>query len=103
MLGLAGPANELGTLDLIERQRRHCPVDAGLNESLERAREINLPVVTMPQWYDVDDEYTLRLLQAELAGQPVTGFAMMALVGFTTVKTVYYPNGLIMGQVLRKN
>jgi len=36
--------------------------------TLERAREIDLPVVTMPQWYDVDDEYTLRLLQAELAG-----------------------------------
>jgi rSAM/selenodomain-associated transferase 1 len=37
--------------------------------TLERAREIDLPVVTVPQWYDIDDEYTLRLLQAELAGE----------------------------------
>src|SRR5258705_6660033 len=37
--------------------------------TLERAREIGLPVVNVPQWYDVDDEYTLQLLQAELAGQ----------------------------------
>jgi len=37
--------------------------------TLERAREIGLPVVTTSQWYDVDDEYTLRLLQLELAGQ----------------------------------
>jgi len=37
--------------------------------TLERAREIGLPVTNVPQWYDIDDEYTLRLLQAELAGQ----------------------------------
>jgi rSAM/selenodomain-associated transferase 1 len=37
--------------------------------TLERAGEIGLPVVNVPQWYDVDDEYTLQLLQAELAGQ----------------------------------
>lgn len=37
--------------------------------TLARAREIGVPVVNVPQWYDVDDEYTLRLLQAELAGQ----------------------------------
>jgi len=39
--------------------------------TLERAREIDLPVTNVPQWYDIDDEYTLRLLQAELAGQPL--------------------------------
>src|SRR5262249_29614969 len=33
--------------------------------TLERAHEIDLPVATVPQWYDIDDEYTLRLLQAE--------------------------------------
>jgi rSAM/selenodomain-associated transferase 1 len=38
--------------------------------TLERAAEIALPVIDVPQWYDIDDEYTLRLLQAELAGQP---------------------------------
>jgi rSAM/selenodomain-associated transferase 1 len=37
--------------------------------TLERAREIALPVINVPRWYDIDDEYTLRLLQAELAGQ----------------------------------
>ena len=37
--------------------------------TLERAREIKLPVLNVPQWYDIDDEYTLRLLQAEFAGQ----------------------------------
>jgi rSAM/selenodomain-associated transferase 1 len=37
--------------------------------TLARAREIGVPVANVPQWYDVDDEYTLRLLQAELAGQ----------------------------------
>src|SRR5262249_53461379 len=37
--------------------------------TLERGREIDLPVTNGPPWYDIDDEYTLRLLQAELAGQ----------------------------------
>jgi glycosyltransferase A (GT-A) superfamily protein (DUF2064 family) len=48
--------------------------------TLERAREINLPVVAAPQWYDVDDECTLRLLQAELAGERLT-FAAAGLSG----------------------
>lgn len=38
--------------------------------TLQRARETGLPVIAVPQWYDVDDEYTLRLLQGELAGHP---------------------------------
>jgi uncharacterized protein len=37
--------------------------------TLERAGEIGLPVVTVPLWYDVDDRATLRLLEAELAGE----------------------------------
>ncbi len=48
--------------------------------TLERAREIDLPVVNVPQWYDIDDEYTLRLLQAELAGQHLE-FAEPGLTG----------------------
>src|SRR5215470_8586653 len=48
--------------------------------TLERAREINLPVIAVPQWYDIDDEYTLRLLQAELAGERLA-FAATHLVG----------------------
>jgi len=31
--------------------------------------EIGVPVVTLPLWYDVDDQATLRLLQAELVGE----------------------------------
>jgi glycosyltransferase A (GT-A) superfamily protein (DUF2064 family) len=37
--------------------------------TVERAAEIGLPVVTLPLWYDVDDQATLRLLEAELAGE----------------------------------
>jgi len=48
--------------------------------TLERAREIGLPVANVPQWYDIDDEYTLRLLQAELAGQCLE-FAEPGLIG----------------------
>lgn len=36
--------------------------------TLERAREINLPVVSLPVWYDVDDANSLRMLEAELSG-----------------------------------
>ena len=48
--------------------------------TLERAREIELPVIDVPQWYDIDDEYTLHLLQAELAGEPLA-FAAPGLNG----------------------
>src|SRR5215470_15506652 len=48
--------------------------------TLERAREIDVPVIDVPQWYDIDDEYTLRLLQAELAGEPLA-FAAPGLTG----------------------
>jgi hypothetical protein len=37
--------------------------------TVEWAAEIGVPVVTVPLWYDVDDRATLRLLEAELAGQ----------------------------------
>ena len=36
--------------------------------TLERAREIGLPVVNVPGWYDVDDEASLRMLETELSG-----------------------------------
>jgi uncharacterized protein len=48
--------------------------------TLERARELDLPVIAVPQWYDIDDEYTLRLLQAELAGECLA-FAAPGLKG----------------------
>ncbi len=37
--------------------------------TLERAREIGVPVVEVPGWYDVDDEASLQMLEDELAGQ----------------------------------
>jgi len=43
----------------------------------ERAREIDLPVVDVPGWYDVDDATTLRMLEAEMDGRP-PGFAVHA-------------------------
>jgi hypothetical protein len=38
--------------------------------TLERARALGLPVTSLPGWYDVDDEASLRLLEAELRGVP---------------------------------
>jgi rSAM/selenodomain-associated transferase 1 len=37
--------------------------------TLDRAREIGLPVVNVPGWYDIDDAESLRMLEAELAGE----------------------------------
>jgi hypothetical protein len=37
--------------------------------TLERAREIGVPVVNVPGWYDVDDAASLRMLADELAGK----------------------------------
>ena len=39
--------------------------------TVERAREMRLPVINVPQWYDIDDEDSLRLLESELAGEPL--------------------------------
>ena len=38
--------------------------------TVERARGIALPVIDVPAWYDIDDVPSLRMLQAELDGQP---------------------------------
>lgn len=43
--------------------------DAVYRLTLERAREIALPVVEVPGWYDVDDEASLRLLEQEFNGR----------------------------------
>jgi uncharacterized protein len=48
--------------------------------TVERAREMRLPVVNVPQWYDIDDEDSLRLLESELAGEPLP-FKTAGLVG----------------------
>jgi rSAM/selenodomain-associated transferase 1 len=37
--------------------------------TVERAAEVGVPVVAVPGWYDIDDGETLRMLEAELAGE----------------------------------
>lgn len=51
-----------------------------LAQSRERAAEIGLPVTLLASWYDVDDEETLGVLRAELAGTP-PAFAEPGLAG----------------------
>lgn len=71
-----GPASD-GGYYLIGLKRPHARVFAEVNwgtssvfaETSARAREIGLPVVLLPEWYDVDDEETLRALQQELGGR----------------------------------
>ena len=48
--------------------------------TLDRAREIGVPVVNVPGWYDVDDAASLRMLEAELSGERPP-FAAMDLIG----------------------
>jgi hypothetical protein len=35
-------------------------------ETVERSKEINLPAITLPAWYDVDDQRSLNRLLSEL-------------------------------------
>ena len=37
--------------------------------TIERAREIDLPVVVLPAWYDIDDAGSYAMLEAELDGR----------------------------------
>jgi rSAM/selenodomain-associated transferase 1 len=48
--------------------------------TLDRARAIDLPVVAVPGWYDVDDAGSFRMLEDELAGRPPS-FAPPDLIG----------------------
>lgn len=48
--------------------------------TIERAAEIDVPVIDVPGWYDVDDRQTLQLLQSELAGKRLP-FAELGLKG----------------------
>jgi len=43
---------------------------AVFEKTLERAAEIDLPIVTVPGWYDVDDAASLAILESELSGEP---------------------------------
>ena len=38
------------------------------DETCARAKEIGLPVTVLPEWYDIDDEESLRWLREEFAG-----------------------------------
>jgi uncharacterized protein len=49
-------------------------------QTIARAQDIGLPVVTLSCWYDVDDKETLSLLERELTGARVP-FATAALKG----------------------
>lgn len=38
--------------------------------TMDRAREIGLPAIVLPMWYDIDDAASYAMLEAELSGQP---------------------------------
>jgi uncharacterized protein len=40
--------------------------DRVYGETIERSKEINLPAITLPAWYDVDDRFSLNRLLSEL-------------------------------------
>jgi uncharacterized protein len=69
------PALDGGYL-LIGLARPHAELFRGIawstaavfEETLAAARAIGLPLAELPGWYDVDDEASLRLLEAELNG-----------------------------------
>jgi uncharacterized protein len=48
--------------------------------TLDRAHEIDLPVINVPSWYDVDDAASFRILEHELAGRR-PAFAAPRLAG----------------------
>ena len=63
-----GPALD-GGYTLIGLSKAHARIFADIpwstpevyGRTVERAREMRLPVVNVPQWYDIDDEDSLRL------------------------------------------
>lgn len=70
-----GPARD-GGYYLIGLNIAHWPLFEGipwstpvvLEETLRRAERIGLPVVRLPEWYDVDDAESLGWLREELSG-----------------------------------
>jgi hypothetical protein len=58
--------------------------DRVLSQTLARAADLDLPVVSLPAWYDVDDAQTLRTLVGEvLDGQPFRGAGFPAPAKWT--------------------
>jgi uncharacterized protein len=82
-----GPALD-GGYTLIGLSRPHARMFADIPWStpqvyartVERARELGLPVVNVPQWYDIDDAESLHMLEAEFAGEH-PAFASPEVVG----------------------
>jgi uncharacterized protein len=68
-----GPCDDGGDY-LIGLRQRHASLfenitwstDRVYGETVERSREINLPAITLPAWYDVDDQLSLNRLLSEL-------------------------------------
>jgi rSAM/selenodomain-associated transferase 1 len=56
--------------------RIHWSTDTVADDTRERAHEAGIELVELPLWYDVDDEATLEILKAELAGI-APGFATL--------------------------
>ena len=54
--------------------------------TMQRAAEIDVPVINVPDWYDVDDNETLQLLKAELAGASLP-FAAPGIKGAEALAT----------------
>jgi hypothetical protein len=57
--------------------------------TLQRVAAINVPVVNVPGWYDIDDDETLQLLKAELAGERLP-FAEPGLQGADAPATRHF-------------
>jgi uncharacterized protein len=74
-----GPASDGGYYLLGLKQRRDrlfqdiaWSTEQVASQTLDRAAELGLPVHVLPEWYDVDDIRSLRMLLAELfEGQPL--------------------------------
>lgn len=65
-------------------------------QTVERAASLGLPVVTLPTWYDVDDETSLGwLLQELLAGRRLPEFAS---VGYGAPNTAAYLRQLVAAE-----
>lgn len=47
-------------------------------QTIERAREIGLPMHVLPTWYDIDDRESLRMLHSELFGNDCCGVPSQA-------------------------
>ncbi|MDO8878665.1 MAG: TIGR04282 family arsenosugar biosynthesis glycosyltransferase [Pseudolabrys sp.] len=60
--------------------------------TVERAREIGLPVVNLPRWYDVDDAASFAMLEDEMRGI-VPDFAEAGLKGSAAPATFEFLRG----------